>query len=460
MAKKPTLVWLDPEAVTVHPDNVRKDLGDLRDLTRDVRENGVLVPGVVVPTDDGYLLLCGQRRRAAAITAEQTMPFIVRHDLTDQPEQIARMLAENLHRKPLTVGEEGAGYEQLAAFDLSDTEIARFTGMTRQHVQKARKVAGSEVASTVADRYDLTLDQALTLAEFEGDPQAVKHLVATAKKNPGQFKHVASRLRFERDQREAFARAVESLTAEGYTVLEPYGDHGKARKLGDLTEGEGGAPISPEAHASCPGRAAIVYDHSPDAPRYVCLDPAAHGHCVRSRSSEPSKPTPMSEEAKAERRQVIENNKAWRAAEPVRMEHTRSVLARRRPPAGTLRFVTEAIVSAPGLVGRGEEALVADLLGLDQSRARGRRAAASQIPTCADVRLPLLLLAQVAADCEQGMGVHTWRRPDADAARWLAFLAGTGYELSPIEQLVVGECAPATTGEAVDGEADAVDAAA
>jgi hypothetical protein len=49
-----------------------------------------------------------------------------------------------------------------------------------------------------------------------------------------------------------------------------------------------------------------------------------------------------------------------------------------------------------------------------------------------------VLLAQVAAAREQSMDVHTWRSTNAQAeARWLNYLAGTGYPLSPIEQTVI-----------------------
>jgi ParB family chromosome partitioning protein len=172
--RKNPYVILDPNDVGVL-DNVRKDLGDIRGLTRSVKELGVLVPAVVVPdpdTEGGYLLVFGQRRQAAAIAAERELPAIVAQDI-DDARRVATQLAENLHRKDLTVGEEAAGYEQLAAFDMSPTAIARAVGVTRQHVQKARTVGASEVAVTVADRYDLTLDQALVLAEFEDDREGV-----------------------------------------------------------------------------------------------------------------------------------------------------------------------------------------------------------------------------------------------------------------------------------------------
>lgn len=56
-----------------------------------------------------------------------------------------------------------------------------------------------------------------------------------------------------------------------------------------------------------------------------------------------------------------------------------------------------------------------------------------------DAQLPLALLVQVAADRVQTMDVHTWRNRSTDAARWLAFLATTGYVLAEIEQHVVDE---------------------
>ena len=93
---------------------------------------------------------------------------------TSTTPSVSRQLAENLHRKDLTTGEEAAAYAQLAMLDMSDAAIARATGVTRQHVAKARKVADSDVAATVADRYDLTLDPAVTIAEFDQDRDAVK----------------------------------------------------------------------------------------------------------------------------------------------------------------------------------------------------------------------------------------------------------------------------------------------
>ena len=210
MTTKAKLIELDPNDVTVDT-NVRRDLGDLRGLTRSVKELGVLEPAVVVPRRRTAPTPCC----SATAAAPQPSPPSGRSPSSsptsvDEAQRIARQLAENLHRKDLTTGEEAAAYAQLAMLDMTDTAIARATGVTRQHVAKARKVADSDVAATVADRYHLTLDQAVTIAEFEDDRDAVKQLTVTARSNPGQFDHVASRIRQDRERAQQYAAAVEA----------------------------------------------------------------------------------------------------------------------------------------------------------------------------------------------------------------------------------------------------------
>ena len=98
------LLELDPRQLLDNPHNPRTDLGDLGELTDSIRAVGVLEPLIVTPTDAGsYLLLFGHRRRAAAIAAGLvTVPCDVRVEYAGKSaEQIADMLAENLHRRDL-----------------------------------------------------------------------------------------------------------------------------------------------------------------------------------------------------------------------------------------------------------------------------------------------------------------------------------------------------------------------
>jgi hypothetical protein len=111
---------------------------------------------------------------------------------------------------------------------------------------------------------------------------------------------------------------------------------------------------------------------------------------------------------------------------------------------GTLRFVTSEIMADPAEIGRGSDEMIAQLAGISAEPTEtdlyrwGRAAGPTLEAKASDARLPLVLLAQVAAAREQSMDVHTWRSPTAHTeARWLKFLAGTGYALSPIEQAVI-----------------------
>jgi hypothetical protein len=111
-----------------------------------------------------------------------------------------------------------------------------------------------------------------------------------------------------------------------------------------------------------------------------------------------------------------------------------------------LRFVVTEILGSPDRVGDGKDALLVDLLHQPEpSQSWGRAVGSAAAANATEGRLPLLLLAQVAADREQTMSEHTWRHVDRGAARWFGFLASTGYSLAAIEQKVVDTPKPVPT---------------
>ena len=59
------MVYLNVENLFPHPDNPRKDLGDLTELADSIKQNGVLQNLTVVPKEDGgYTVIIGHRRLA------------------------------------------------------------------------------------------------------------------------------------------------------------------------------------------------------------------------------------------------------------------------------------------------------------------------------------------------------------------------------------------------------------
>lgn len=72
------LTYLSVDKLHPHPDNPRKDLGDLTELTDSIKVNGVFQNLTVVPEGDGCTIIIGHRRCAAAKAAGLTeVPCIV-----------------------------------------------------------------------------------------------------------------------------------------------------------------------------------------------------------------------------------------------------------------------------------------------------------------------------------------------------------------------------------------------
>lgn len=91
-----------------HPDNVRRDLGDLRELVASIRLQGVLQPLRVERPEGGEFLRirAGHRRAAAAqLAGLRTVPAVIVPEC-DTDEAITEMFAENLHRQGLSAAEK------------------------------------------------------------------------------------------------------------------------------------------------------------------------------------------------------------------------------------------------------------------------------------------------------------------------------------------------------------------
>jgi ParB family chromosome partitioning protein len=124
------------EQIRPNPDQPRKSIGDLRDLTDSVREKGVLEPLLVrfVPREDCYYLISGERRYHAARAAGlREVPCIEK--TADDAETLEIGLIENIQRKDLTAFEEADGLHRLATqFEYTHEDVARKIGRARSSV--------------------------------------------------------------------------------------------------------------------------------------------------------------------------------------------------------------------------------------------------------------------------------------------------------------------------------------
>jgi ParB family chromosome partitioning protein len=133
-----------------HPDNPRKDLGDLTELAESIKAKGVLQNLTVVPfkpkynggaikIEGAYTVIIGHRRLAAAKLAGLTeLPCVVTE--MDHHDQVATMLIENIQRNDLTILEQAQGFQMM--MDLGDTaaDIALKTGFSEMTVKHRVKM--------------------------------------------------------------------------------------------------------------------------------------------------------------------------------------------------------------------------------------------------------------------------------------------------------------------------------
>lgn len=431
------LIYLDPGKLVADA-NIRGDLGDLEGLTASVAAVGVLEPVIVAPNGDGrFHVVAGFRRIAAAAAAGCQVPCVVRPDLAAGGRNVLAQLAENLRRQDLTAAEEAAGYEQLRVFGLDEAAIAAQVGTAPEVVAKGLGLAKAPKAMAVSAKYFLSLDDSAAIAEFEDDTEAIKALTVTLQKDPMLFKHVLSRARQDRAHREKRAEIVRDLGDVPLVKKAPsyYSGVSAGRSAFlDLVHDDKGKAITPAKHKKCPGHAAWVEDGY-DGPklRWVCTDPVANGHKDRykhggsssgsSRSAAAEENPEAKEKASKERKLVLANNKAWRAADPVRKAWLEELYLRAEPPKGALRYAVTAMLGNTRLLtDHGEP-----LRGQDLTKALD----------VADAKLPVLLMRLVCKAMERSMTVDTWRRPPVGTAAYLTFLGSTGYPLSEVENVAI-----------------------
>ena len=131
-----------------HPDNPRKDLGDLTELAESIRANGILQNLTIVASEDEnegdgkykrFWVVIGNRRFEAAQMAGLTeVPCVISE--MDRKTQVATMLQENMQRQDLTVYEQAEGFQMMMDLGFSQKEVSEKTGFSEKTVKERLKL--------------------------------------------------------------------------------------------------------------------------------------------------------------------------------------------------------------------------------------------------------------------------------------------------------------------------------
>lgn len=484
--EQPQLLYVDPAELIVGV-NTRTEVQLDKNFLASIRQRGVREPIAVRRDTEGRLVVRKGKQRTLAAVQEglALVPVFLEPEPLEgneaEVDRIIDQLGENQHRSPISDRDEVAAHQQLQAFGLSAAQIARRTSTAPKRVRTTLAVAASDIAAKAMGRYELTVDQAAVIAEFGEEDETVTALVAAAKKDPGQFPHVAQRARDARAQRELRQKLTDELAAEGIRVIEQpdrYMD-GPTRRIdvlrapAEAAEGEeepDGTPqpgqiITEEEHAGCPGRVAWLTrswrtDGPPLTVTHGCENWEQHGHVGRdahlSLGGYGPRKGKLTEQEKAERRTVRVNNDAWRSATKVRQAWLRQFLARKTAPKDAATWSTVIIAQGGRVLSiavQDGHDLALDLLGLKDPEGHGWYAGSGKPHPIADAvlrsaapgRAAVLTLAMLLGAYESACDVGTWRNPDRHAREYFTVLRHWGYELADVERLVLGEPAEEIT---------------
>jgi ParB family chromosome partitioning protein len=131
------------EHVSRNPRNPRRsfDPADLEDLSRSIRQHGIVQPVMVRSAgDDRYEIIAGERRwRAAQMAGLVDIPVIVRD--VDDRTALEIAIVENVQRADLNALEEAQGYEQLIAqYGYTQNDLGEVIGKSRSHVANSLRL--------------------------------------------------------------------------------------------------------------------------------------------------------------------------------------------------------------------------------------------------------------------------------------------------------------------------------
>jgi ParB family chromosome partitioning protein len=122
-------------AVNRHQPRSQFAEASLEELTRSVREVGILQPIVVAPAGDGFTIIAGERRYRAALRAGLTKVPVVLREVDSERRFLELALIENLQRADLNPMEEAEAFRELRDdFHLNQDEIATRVGKDRSSV--------------------------------------------------------------------------------------------------------------------------------------------------------------------------------------------------------------------------------------------------------------------------------------------------------------------------------------
>lgn len=218
------ITYIHRSKIEPHPDNPRKELGDLSELAASIRRQGILQNLTVVPSPDAegkYRLVIGHRRFAAsALAGIDELPCAI-DDKMSHAEQIAVMMSENMQRNDLTITERVGGVQMMMDLGMDTGEVAGSTGISETSVRRyARLSALPRSGMARAERQGANLMQLIEISQIGDDELRSKALEAAG---TSEYNSVIYRWRAEQTKRDRLPPMRDKLNTFAVEIKDPQG---------------------------------------------------------------------------------------------------------------------------------------------------------------------------------------------------------------------------------------------
>lgn len=170
---------IDINSIKTNPNQPRKIFKEkeLEELSDSIKENGIILPLIVVELEDGkFELVAGERRlRAAKKAGLEQVPVIVKR-ATDKEKMIMAII-ENVQRSDLNCVEEALAYYQLMnEYKLTQEEVAKKLGKERSSVANFLRILNlPRPVLELLQKEQLSFGHAKILVGVKEREEAIRH---------------------------------------------------------------------------------------------------------------------------------------------------------------------------------------------------------------------------------------------------------------------------------------------
>lgn len=197
------ITYISVDRLHPHPDNPRKEIGDVTELADSIRENGIYQNLTVIPATGyyhgDYTVIIGHRRLAAAKMAGLTeVPCVITE--MSAKEQLATMLLENMQRSDLTLMEQAQGMQMMLDLGETVSDISQKTGFSESTVRRRVRLCSLD-----RDKMQDVQGRQITMADYDKlfeveDPDKRNELLDSIGTNNFEWKLQTAKNEIKREQ--------------------------------------------------------------------------------------------------------------------------------------------------------------------------------------------------------------------------------------------------------------------